>query len=156
MKRPWVTLQWENAPVPDDYTEAGNASGEKLGKHLVANPDLIRIYEATKDLPPKKGIQWIDEHLDSFEDSTLIVDTDDGNALLPLKRLQPELIISKRTLNKIRHLNTFLGRANEILEAGGYFWCFVRTAALKRKLIEQTYHITCSKTFFSALNATPS
>ncbi|MBR0301443.1 MAG: sugar transferase, partial [Bacteroidales bacterium] len=49
------------------------------------------------------------------------------------------LIISKRTLNKIRHLNTFLGRANEVLEAGGYFWCFVRTAALKRELLMRAY-----------------
>lgn len=139
MKRPLITVQWEDAPVPENYTEAGNASGEKLEQHRIANPDLLRIYEATRDMSPKQGIQWIDDHLQSFEDSTVIVDTDDGNALLPLRRLEPELIISKRTLNKIRHLNTFLGRANEVLEAGGYFWCFVRTAALKRELLMRAY-----------------
>lgn len=139
MKRPLITVQWEDAPVPENYTEAGNASGEKLEQHRIANPDLLRIYEATRDMSPKQGIQWIDDHLQSFEDSTVIVDTDDGNALLPLRRLEPELIINKRTLNKIRHLNTFLGRANEVLEAGGYFWCFVRTAALKKELLLKAY-----------------
>ena len=49
------------------------------------------------------------------------------------------LILIETPLHAIPHLNTLLGHANEALEKGGYLWCHLRTAVLKRKLIMKHY-----------------
>lgn len=132
-KKPLVTLQYEG--IPDDYTEEGVERGAKLRDHLTANKDLADIYEATRTLRLNSWMHWLDEHKGSFDETTFIVDTDDGNALSYLREHNPGLIINLMSLNKIRHLNTFLNRANEALVDGGYVWCHSRTARLKREII---------------------
>ena len=77
----------------------------------------------------------MDEHHDGFDSTTFIVNTDDGNALETLKGHHPRLIINKLGLTRIRHLNTFLNKANEAIVDGGYLWCHSRTSGLKRDII---------------------
>ena len=79
-------------------------------------------------------LAWLDKHHDEFDESTFIVNTDDGNALDALKNHHPRLIINKMGLTRIRHLNTFLNKANENLVDGGYLWCHSRTSGLKREI----------------------
>ncbi|MBQ9820959.1 MAG: sugar transferase [Muribaculaceae bacterium] len=65
----------------------------------------------------------------------MIVNTDDGDSLEQYRDRKPQVIIGKRAMNLVRHLNTLLNRANEVLEPGGYLWCHARTAVLKRQMI---------------------
>ena len=134
-KKPWVHLQYEELFIPKNYSESGVKTGAKLEEEIVGNVDLERIHNATKNLDVSGFLSWLDEHHDSFDDSTFIVNTDDGKALETLKGHHPRLIINKLGLTRIRHLNTFLNKANEAMVEGGYLWCHSRTSGLKRDII---------------------
>ena len=138
-KKPWVELQKDEQSIPKDYSEIGVDSGAKLEEELVGNQDLERIHARTKDMGLQEILDWLDKHHEEFDESTFIVNTDDGNALDTLKGHHPRLIINKLGLTRIRHLNTFLNKANENLVDGGYLWCHSRTSGLKKQLILQSY-----------------
>ena len=133
---PWITLRYDDEQfIPQNWTEDGVDSGAKLEDHFIANQDLKTIFEATLDLGLNDFLAWLDNHSQGLDDSTFVVNTDDGNALDDLRRHEPQLIINRMGLNRIRHLNTFLNKANEALVDGGYIWCHSRTARLKREII---------------------
>ena len=132
-KKPWVDLQHEEEFI-QNYSERGVETGAKLENDLVGNVDLARIHARTKDMGLLEILAWLDKHHDEFDESTFIVNTDDGNALDALKNHHPRLIINKMGLTRIRHLNTFLNKANENLVDGGYLWCHSRTSGLKREV----------------------
>ena len=134
-KKPWVQLQYEEQFIPKNYSESGVKTGAKLEEEIVGNVDLERIHNATKNLDVSGFLAWLDEYHDGFDSSTFIVNTDDGNALDTLKGHHPRLIINKLGLTRIRHLNTFLNKANEAMVDGGYLWCHSRTSGLKRDII---------------------
>ena len=138
-KKPLVTPQWEEQFIPDDYTENGVERGAKLRDHLTANRDLDALFEAANTLKLNSLYYWIEDKQEAFEDSTFIVNTDDGRALDALRGHNPELIVNLMSLNRIRHLNTFLNKASEVLEEGGYLWCHSRTARLKRQIIHSSH-----------------
>ena len=138
-KRPWVPLQYDEQFIPENYSEPGVKTGAKLEKHLVVNRDLQRIFKATKELDMNSIEKWLDAHMEEFDDSTFIVNTDKGASLDGLKPHRPELIINKMALTRIRHLNTFLNKANEILVDDGYLWVHSRTARLKREVIRKKH-----------------
>ena len=139
-RNPWVTLRYEEDNfIPEDYSEQGVSSGAKFERHLVLNHDLETIFRATKHLDMNGIEAWLDSHMDQLDDSTFIVYTDRGEALDGLKPHKPELIINKMALNRIRHLNTFLNKANEALVDGGYLWVHSRTARLKREVIYKAF-----------------
>ena len=133
-KKPWVDLQREEQVIPKDYSERGVETGAKLEDDLVGDVDLARIHARTKDMGLLEILTWLDKHHDEFDESTFIVNTDDGNALDALKNHHPRLIINKMGLTRIRHLNTFLNKANENLVDGGYLWCHSRTSGLKHQV----------------------
>ena len=124
-KKPWVDLQHEEEFIPKDYSERGVDSGAKLEEELVANEDLAKIFNATKNVDLAGFLEWLDAHHDSFDSSTFIVNTDDGNALETLKGHTPRLIINKMGLTRIRHLNTghdtFDNDLSDFLRAFGLF-----------------------------------
>ena len=138
-KKPRVTLQYEEQFIPENYSEQGVESGAKFERHLATNRDLKAIFKATKELDVNGIEQWLDAHMEQFDDSTFIVNTDEGAALEGLKPHHPELIINKMPLNRIRHLNTLLNKANEALVDGGYLWVHSRTARLKREVIMRSH-----------------
>lgn len=137
-KKPWVSLQYEEE-VRAHFSEEGVSSGAKLEDHFVSNPDLKTIFEASRDLDTAGLFRWIDDHAAEFEDTTFVVNTDDGEKLEALRPLRPGLIINKMALTRIRHLNTFLNKANETLAEGGYLWCHSRTGRLKKEIILRTH-----------------
>ena len=114
-KKPWVDLQHEEDFIPKNYSERGVETGAKLEDQLVGNVDLERIFYATESMDLKASMAWLEKHQEEFDESTFIVNTDDGNALDALKGHHPRLIINKMGLTRIRHLNTFLNKANEAL-----------------------------------------
>ena len=105
-RKPWVELQHEEEFIPKDYSEVGVERGAKLEEELVGNQDLERIHARTKDMGLQEILDWLDKHHEEFNESTFIVNTDDGNALDTLKGHHPRLIINKLGLTRIRHLNT--------------------------------------------------
>lgn len=125
--------------IPADYTETGCERGAKYSHEIIRNDDVKRIFDSTRHLNLADTMAWVERHLKEFSKSTVIIDTDDGNSLRSYHALNPEVFIEKRALNKIRHLNTLLNRANEALEDGGYIWCHCRTAIFKKKVILQRF-----------------
>ena len=138
-RKPWVELQHEEEYIPKNYSEVGVENGAKLEEELVGNVDLERIHNATKKMALDEILAWLDEHHEEFDVSTFIVNTDDGNALETLKGHHPRLIINKLGLTRIRHLNTFLNKANETMVDGGYLWCHSRTSGLKKQIILRSH-----------------
>lgn len=138
-RKPWVTLRHEAEYIPADYSEAGEKTGAKLEDELIPHVDIQRINTLTKDLSFEETNAWLDEHRDELAPQTFVVDTDDGNDFEALKEKHPRLIINKRALNRIRHLNTFLNKANEALVDDGFLWCHSRTSGLKRAIISRAY-----------------
>ncbi len=125
--------------IPLNYTERGVEKGAKVTDGKVTNKDVLRIYEATRDMSLEEAEAWMEEHKGELDETTLIVDTDNGDELADYKAQHPKVFIEKRSLNIIRHLNTLLNKANETLEDGGYMWCHVRTASLKRQQMMKRY-----------------
>ena len=138
-RRPWVTLQYDEMYIPADYSEKGVKTGAKLEEQIVGNQDLQRIHWASMHMKPEEFTAWLEGQIGTFGDGTYILDTDDGNALDTLRGHLPVLIVNRKRLNEIRHLNTFLNKANEVLVDEGYICCHSRTTALKREVIESRY-----------------
>ena len=135
-KKPWVTLQYDDEQfIPKDYSEPGEKTGAKLEEQLTGNNDLNRIFAATENMSVEEIREWLEAHHTVFESSTYLVNTDDGKALDTLRGHHPRLIINEMPLNRIRHLNTFLNKANEALVDDGYLWCHSRTSGLKKEII---------------------
>ena len=134
-RKPWVTLQYDEQYVPENYTEGGSDTGAKFERYSVANPDMKYMFEATRDLGAGDIIAWLNEHEDEFAPTTYLVNTDDGNALDIIRPKKPQLIVNELPLNRIRHLNTFLNKSSEALVQGGFLWCHSRTSGIKRAII---------------------
>ena len=134
-RKPLVSLRYEEQFIPENYSETGVESGAKLEHHFTVNRDHKTIFDATREMTLNEIDDWLDNHMEQFEDSTFIVNTDSGESLDGLKPHKPELIINKMALTRVRHLNTLLNKANEALVDGGYLWVHSRTARLKREII---------------------
>ena len=137
-RRPWVTLQYD-AYTPADYSERGVETGAKLEEQIIGNQDLQQIHWHTLHLSPGEFRAWLKEHAEEFSADTYVVNTDDGNALDTLQGKHPVLIVNLKALNQIRHLNTFLNKASEVLVDEGYICCHSRTSGLKRAVIERSF-----------------
>ena len=137
MRKPIVQFQYE--PDLSDYTEQGVSSGAHLDLSSVDNPDVIRVFEASRSIDRDQLWPWLVENIHTFAQGTVLVDTDDGNFLASYRDRHPNFFYSHRKLNLIRHLNTFLNKANEELADGGYLMCHARTAVLKKQLILQKF-----------------
>ena len=138
-KRPWVTLLYDEMYIPADYSEKGVKTGAKLEEEIVGNQDLLQIHKASMNMTPDEFSTWLKERIGAYNDSTYIMNTDDGNALDTLRGHHPVLIVNRKRLNQIRHLNTFLNKASEVLVDGGYICCHSRTTGLKREVYETKF-----------------
>ena len=138
-RRPWVTLQYDEAYIPKDYSERGTETGAKLEDQIVGNQDLQRIHWASMNMTRKAFSAWIQQEAEHFDPDTYVVNTDDGNALDTLRGKHPVLIVNRMQLNRIRHLNTFLNKASEVLVDEGYLCCHSRTSSLKRAVIARMF-----------------
>ena len=138
-RRPWVSLRHEDQYIPSDYSERGEKTGAKLEDNMVAHVDINRIHAASRGKSVNQINAWIEEHRSEFDERTYVVNTDDGNVFSTLKGHKAELIVNEMALNKIRHLNTFLNKANEALIDDGYLWCHSRTSGLKKDIIFKAY-----------------
>jgi lipopolysaccharide/colanic/teichoic acid biosynthesis glycosyltransferase len=147
-KRPWVSLQYDEPYIPADYSERGSETGAKLEDEIVGNQDLQQIHWASLHMTPEAFTAWLKERIGAFSENTYIVNTDDGNALDTLRGHHPSLIVNRMALNRIRHLNTFLNKASEVLVDEGYICCHSRTSGLKREVIERKYPRLVGKIVF--------
>ena len=80
--------------IPADYTEQGVEYGAKVTDGKVDNPDVLRIYEATKDMSFEETCIWLDGHKQELDPTTIIIDTDKGDELTQLNQeIHPKVII---------------------------------------------------------------
>lgn len=133
-----IPFQYEPV-IPADYTEKGVDTGSKYQEHEIGDADVRRIFEATQGMSLDESMAWLETHAEEFAASTVVIDTDDGYALEGYRSRNPHFYISLMPLNRVRHLNTLLNKANETLTEGGYLWCHCRTAVLKKQLILEKY-----------------
>ena len=134
-QKPIVSLRYEEQFISENYTEDGVERGAKLEHHFTVNEDLKTIFDAMQDKGTDEKKDWLNGHMEQFDDSTFIVNTDEGASLDGLRAHKPELIINKMSLNRVRHLNTLLNKSNEALVDDGYLWVHSRTASLKKQII---------------------
>lgn len=130
-------MQYE--PDYADYSELGSDTGAKLDLLSVENPDVLRVFEASKQLDRNQLWPWILSNASSLQESTILLDTVDADIILQYKDRHPQFFYSHQGLNKIRHLNHYLNYASEALSEGGYFMCHARTAMLKKRQIMDKY-----------------
>lgn len=143
MKKPLFPLQYEY-DAPFEYEENGIDKGAKASDKSIDNVDVLHFFDAIKDLSLKDSLRWIKAHQDSFPDSFAVVDfnIDDRYRLQDIfQDTKKKLLIVKRPLNTIRHLNTFLTACNTILSNGGYIWCNCQTSRLQQESIISSYPI---------------
>ena len=138
-RKPWVTLQYDEQYVPENYTEGGSDTGAKFEHYSVTHTDMKYMFEATKEMGTADTIAWLNAHEDEFAPTTYLVNTDDGNALDIIRPKKPQLIVNELPLNRIRHLNTFLNKSSEALVPGGFLWCHSRTSGLKHEIIRRKH-----------------
>ena len=138
-RRPLVALQYDPGIIPENYSELGSASGAKLEEQIVGYQDLLRVHWASQHMNRDAFTDWLKENEGKFAPETYIVDTDDGRALDILRGKHPVLIVNRMPLNRIRHLNTFLNKASDVLVDEGYICCHSRTSALKREVIRKLF-----------------
>lgn len=139
--------------IPADYTERGAELGARFAEGLIDNEDVRAFYEGTRNLNVSQTLAFVASFPQRCAPSTVLIEPEDipteaGGELILHKQaeegavtgaVRPNFFILNESLNRIRHLNTLLNRANEALEDGGYFWCHSRTSSLKRKVILGNY-----------------
>ena len=146
LKRFWAPLHDEAVFDSSTYTEEDVQFGARLDADSISYSDMLSIRNSLQGCYTNDFLTWIrNAELDSH---TAVVDTDDGYSLESLKKNKPELIFNCKGLTHIRHLNTFLNKANEVLPKGGYLWCHSRTAGLKRMVILSAHPGIVGKTIY--------
>lgn len=125
--------------IPDDYSEKGSENGAKIEDWQIIDSDVNKVFEETKPLNLSDSMVWLNEHKSELKDSTIVTSTDDGYSLHQYKNRNPAFFILTIPLNKVRHLNTLLNKANEELTDQGYLWCHCHTAMLKKQMIMESY-----------------
>ena len=85
--KPWVRLQYD--PDLSTYSEHGSESGAKLDISSVSNPDVLRVYEASRNLPRNELWPWLLSHAGELQKSTVLLDTDMGDIFLLAQEGQP-------------------------------------------------------------------
>lgn len=131
------------------YTEFGVRDGAKLTEDKAEFKDLRIMLSVIKKHTKDEVIQWLDEHPNAFTKSTIVVDTDSPEFMKGLAAAKPRLIINKKSLANIRHLNFLLGAANDALQDGGYYWSHSQTSLLQHKLILANHPGVIGKIFFA-------
>lgn len=128
-----------SASYIEEYREAAAARGAKLEKSLPGDPVLKRLLRAGDEVPLAELKAWIQDFSSEYGEDVAVIDTDDASEVRGLAQKRPRLILNLEGLTHIRHLNTLLNTANEVLEDGGLLWCHSRTSGLKRVIIQNAH-----------------
>ena len=121
-------------PVTRRRRKAWRRLREEVASGALATPEALMEQYAQFNLA-LEGYEDLKEIRAELDERSLVVNTDDGQVFDDLSGAELSLVYSQRGLSYIRHLNTFLNKANEALAQGGYLICHSRTSALKRKII---------------------
>ncbi len=70
---------------------------------------------------------------------TVLIDSTNPESILADKTVLPSLVVSLRSLNEVRYLNTFLSYINYTLADGGYLVCHCTTISIRNeRILRQT------------------
>lgn len=95
--------------------------------------DAKTIISAVKE----ENKENIDVIASKLKGDTILIDTDNPEELFKSNVKYPMLILHKRSLNKIQHINTLLSYSNYKLENGGYIGCRCQPSGVRRELINK-------------------
>lgn len=126
-------------PSLDGLTEVGLNDQSDLIEDA-KNEDIDRLLQIIKEKKNSKElVQYINGHPDLFAEGSILLDSSDPESILAHKIKSPSLIVHTRSLNEIRHMNTFLSYSNYCLDKGQYIFCHCTTICTKReKILEQS------------------
>lgn len=85
-----------------------------------------------------KSVKEISELLsrsECFSGATVVLNSDNPEAIFKTKKKNLYLVIQTYSLNDIRHINTMLSYANYSLEEDGYILCHCTTSGIRREKI---------------------
>lgn len=117
-------------PIVDNNVEYINKS---TSEGQSTNEDLNKIIECFNS----EDKDWSAIFKGEFSDKTVILNTSNPEDVLQTVNNKPTLIIHKKTLNAIRHINTLLSNTNDILDDNGYMLCNCTTAAIRKAKIKK-------------------
>ena len=134
---PKYPFQYEAPLSLKDYTERGTELGAHLGGGQVGEPTFDRFLHDISEADLGDTLKWLEESGGTLSDKVVVTDTKDGRSLQGFKGA--EVFIITRSLNEVRHLNTLLNCAGEVLPEGGYIWCHCKTSGLVQAEIHARY-----------------
>ena len=117
-------------PIVDNNVEYINKS---VSEEQSTNEDLNKIIEYFNS----ENKNWDKIYKNGFSDKTAILDTDNPEDVLQTVNNKPILIIHKKTLNAIWHINSLLSITNNALDDNGYVMCNCTTAAIRKAKIKK-------------------
>lgn len=127
--------------IEEPYHERGIDQAVRYEDNETLNEDLAAIYEATRSMSNKEACDWVRNNLDTLSSTTLVVEDDRIDPIEESQRKSARLIVCLQPFNTIRHFNTFLAKANELLPDGGLLSIFGETSGMRRYRIESEHPI---------------
>ncbi len=134
-KRPWVSLRPEEQVPMTDYAERVETHRAVFIKALETFPSLRYILRDAQGETMDDMCEWLYANKSTFSPDTYFVDAADLDAVRALKDKHPKLLALKGDLSRIRHLNTLLNHANEVLPEEGILVCRSRTSGYQSQQI---------------------
>jgi len=128
---------------PDgQFKEIGSEGCEEFDPAEITEDDMRTAFEVGKEMPMKQLWRWVIKHKAKMAPTTLVtgmLSKRDERLKVAEKRGRYKVVIAKRPLHTMQHLNSFLIDANSILCQGGYLACCSRTSSLKKQLMKKNH-----------------
>ena len=125
--------------IATSYQEPVVSNENRLKEAVAEYAAIGKILRVGKRMDLRALLVWTSRHAADFGPQTVVVNTDKAADLKALETYAPKLMINQMGLTYVRHLNTLLNTANEVLAEGGYLWCHSRTSGLKKKLFTEAH-----------------
>lgn len=138
-KRPWVSLRPEEQVPMNDYAEKVETHRAVFIKAIESFPSLRYILRDARGETMDEMCEWLYANKSIFSPDTFFVDPADLEAVKALKDKHPKLLALKGDISRIRHLNTLLNHANEVLADEGILVCHSRTSGYQSKQIHRAH-----------------
>ena len=125
--------------VATSYKEPVASNENRLEEAVADYAAIGKILRVGKRMDLREILVWTSRHAEDLGPQTVVVNTDKAADLKALAIRSPKLLLNQMGLTFVRHLNTLLNTANEVLAPGGYLWCHSRTSGLKKQLFLEAH-----------------
>jgi len=153
IKRPLVSLRPEEQAPMTNYAESVETHRAVLLKAMETYPSIRYILRDAQGETMDDMCEWLYANKAIFSPDTYFADSQDLDSVLQLKSRHPKVIGFKGDLSRVRHLNTLLNHANEVLADEGIMVCHSRTSGYQAEQIRRAHpglygRILCNLHFY--------